>query len=137
MAKMTLTYQTRLKLSDEQDAILQHYASLMSVVEHSLFAEVAQGKATASCKNHFLTKFNITARQFNACRVSLEGKIEACRAGQEHAIDRLTQQMASLDKQIQLLERKPSKQLVLHQKKRRRAILQQRLASVEEDRKQK
>jgi IS605 OrfB family transposase len=136
-AKMMLTYQTRFELSDEQDAILQHCACLMNVVERSLFAEVAQGNATASCKNHFLKKFNITARQFNACRVSLEGKIDACRAGQERAIDTLNQQITSLDRQIQLLEKKPSKHLALHQKKRRRAILQQRLALVEEDRKQK
>jgi hypothetical protein len=133
--KMMLTYQTR--LGDEHDAVLHQYACLMGVVERSLFAEVAKGKTAVSCKNHFLTKFNITARQFNACRVSLEGKIEACRSGQERAIESRKQQIASLDGQIQILEKKPSKTFVLHQKRRRRGILQQRLASVEEDRKQK
>src|SRR5271155_4617112 len=128
--KMLLTYQTRPELSDEQEVILRQYARLMSVVEHSLFAEVAKGKTTESCKNHFLEKFKITARQFNACRVSLEGKIEACRSGQERAVDSLSQHIESLDQQIYLLERKPSKQFILHQKKRRRAVLQQRLALV-------
>jgi hypothetical protein len=136
-AEMILTYQTRLKLNDEQNTILQHYASLFGTVERSLFAEVAKGKTAVSCKNQFLKEFNITARQFNACRVALEGKIEACRTGQEHAVDRLKQQITSLDQKMHLLEKKPSKRLVLHQKKRRQEILRQRLASVEDDLKQK
>jgi IS605 OrfB family transposase len=135
--EMILTYQTRLEINDEQDAILQHYANLLSTVERSLFAEVARGKTTASCKNQYLKDFNITARQFNACRVSLEGKIEACRKGQERAIDSLKQQIAALEQKIQHLEKKPSKRLISHQKKRRREILRQRLASVEEDFKQR
>jgi IS605 OrfB family transposase len=134
---MVLTYQTRLKLNREQNDVLQQYACLMSTVERSLFTEFAKGKTPASCKNHFLTRFDITARQFNGCRVSLEGKIEACKAGQERVIENRKQQITSLDKQIQILEKKSSKKFVLHQKKRRRGILQQRLASVEEDRKQK
>ena len=133
IAEMMLTYQTRFELSNEQDAILQQCACLLSRVERSLFAEVARGKPAASCKNQYLVEYGVTARQFNACRVSLEGKIEACRKGQEHAIDSLKQQIASTDKKIQFLEKKPSKGLILHQKKRRREILRQRLASVEED----
>ncbi|MGE4575275.1 MULTISPECIES: hypothetical protein [Parachlamydia] len=130
--EMMFTYQTRLVLNDEQDNILQQYADLLSQVERSLYAEVAQGKASASCKNRFLTRFNITARQFNACRVSLDSKVEGCRVGQDRAIESLNQQIALLDRRIQLLEKKPSKQFILHQKRRRRAILFQRRDSIEE-----
>jgi len=135
--EMMLTYQTRLMLRAEEDAILQHCACLFGKVERSLFAEVARGKKAASSKNQYLKEFNITARQFNACRINLEGKMEACRTGQDRAIDSLKQQIASIEHKIQQLEKKPSKRLVLHQKKRRWEILQQRLASMEEDLKQK
>jgi IS605 OrfB family transposase len=135
-SEMTLTYQTRLLLNEKQNIILHECACLLSFVERALYAEVAKGKTSASCKNDFLKIYGITARQFNACRVSLEGKISACKTGQEQAIASLKQQLASLDKKIQSLEKKPSKHFVLHQKKRRRVSLSRRLASLEEDRKQ-
>jgi len=135
-ADMTLTYQTRLSLDERQEEILGEYACLLSTVERSLYAEVAKGKTAASCKNDFLKRYGITARQFNACRVSLEGKIAACQAGQEQALASLKQQIGSLDQQIQCLEKKASKHFILHQKKRRRNDLSHRLSLREEDRKQ-
>jgi IS605 OrfB family transposase len=136
ISEMTLTYQTRLFLDEKQEEILQKCAFLLGSVERSLYAEVSKGKKAASCKNAFLKRYRITARQFNACRISLEGKIAACRAGQEQAIVNLKQQVSSLTKQIQRLEKKPSKSLALHQKKRRRNILSHRLSVKEEDHKQ-
>lgn len=132
---MIFTFQTRLQLDEKQESILQSYASLLSRVEHSLYAAVAKGKSPASCKNDFLKIWSITARQFNACRVSLEGKIAASKAGQSQAIASLKQQIAFLEKKIQSLEKKPTKHFVLHQKKRRKANLSCRLASLEEDQK--
>jgi IS605 OrfB family transposase len=134
---MTLTYQTRLLLDEKQDVILSEYASLFNRVEHSLYAEMTTGKTSASCKNNFLKKYGITARQFNACRVSLEGKIAACHSGQEQAIANLTQKINALDQQIRRFEKKPSKQYILHQKKRRRQNLFGRLSSVKKDCKEK
>jgi IS605 OrfB family transposase len=131
-SEMILTYQTRLYLSEEHALILQESANLLNAVERSLFAEVAKGQTSLSCKNNFLRRFGITARQFNACRVSLDGKIAACKIGQERAIASLKELIISIDKQIQRLERKPSKQFVLHQKRRRRGILSARLSSLEE-----
>jgi IS605 OrfB family transposase len=137
MDEMMFTYQTRLQLDEANTAIFDEYAKLFNLVEHSLYAEVARRKTSASCKNSFLKKFGITARQFNACRVNLEGKIAACRAGQEQALTNLKQQLATLDKQIDLLAKKPSKQFVLHQKKRRKIKLSQRLSQLESDIKEK
>ncbi len=131
--EMILTYQTRFLLDEKQELTLQKCACLLSEVERSLYAEVAKGKTSASCKNTFLKKYGITARQFNACRVSLEGKIAANKASREQGLSGLKQQIASLDKKIQSLEKKPSKHNVLHQKKRRRANLSHRLASFEKD----
>lgn len=79
---ITLTYQTRLSLDAMQTQILSECAFLFNRVEHSLYAETATGKSSASfCKNSYLKKYGITARQFNACRVSLEGKMASCQAG--------------------------------------------------------
>ena len=48
----------------------------------------------------FLKIFGITARQFNACRVSLEGKISACKESQSTSHASLKQQITSLDKKF-------------------------------------
>lgn len=136
-SEMTATYQTRLVLDKEQEAILQCCACLLSTVERSLYAEVTKGKNSASCKNSFLKRFGITARQFNACRINLEGKLSAYQANQEKAIASLKQQIELLEKDIRLLEKKPSKPVILHQKKRRRNSLLSRLSFLEKDKKQK
>lgn len=132
-AEMLFTFQTRFELSKSQELILQDYACLMSLVERRLFAMTAKGHLSTSCKNPFLKQFGITARQFNACRTNLDGKIKACQAGQKGSIERLKAQIATLDKQIQRFEKKPSKQFTVHQKKRRRACLNRRLIAVQED----
>lgn len=128
-----LTYQTRILMAPDQDIILQEYASLMNTVEHSLFAIVAKGTSSASCKNAFLKKFNISARQFNACRVSLEGRIKACQVAQQLNIETLSIRIAKLGSQIERLEKQPSKYFLLHQKKRCRDRLQRRLSSIKDD----
>lgn len=136
ICELTLTYQTRPRLDERQEMILHECACLLSSVERSLYAQVAKGNTTASCKNEFLKIFGITARQFNSCRVSLEGKISSCKESQSQTIANLKQQLNSLDKKINLLESKPSKNFVLHQKKRRRDILSHRLSYLEKDQEQ-
>lgn len=131
----TFTYQTRLMMDEKGENILSEYAELFNTVEHSLYAEVARGKTSASCKNNYLKKYGITARQFNACKVNLEGKIAACEAGQIQAISSLQQQIAAINKKIEHLEKKPSKSFELHQKKRRAYCLSNRLVNLEKDRK--
>lgn len=137
MTSNTATYQTRLQMDQGIDCVFHACSCLLNRVEHALYAEVSKGNTTASCKNSFLRRFDITARQFNACRVSLEGKIAASRAGQERAIISLQQQIEILDKQIRTLEKKPSRFFAIHQKKRRRESLSHRLNIFEEDKKQK
>ncbi len=131
--EMTLTYQTRLKL--EEEAILTEYACLFNRVMHALYAEMARGRTCSSCKNDFLKKYGITARQFNAVKMSLEGKVDACKAGQKQAILSLEQQIEALSKKIKTLEKKPSKYFILHQKKRRFYNLSHRLSSLQTDHK--
>ena len=71
----TRTYQTR--IIDGFDQPLPAYASLMAHVEHRLFADIQSGKKAKDLKSSYITYFQITARQFNATRVKIEGKIEA------------------------------------------------------------
>src|SRR5208283_1247429 len=98
ISEMTLTYQTRPRLDERQEMVLHECACLLSSVERSLYAQEAKGNTTASCKNEFLKIFGITARQFNSCRVSLEGKISSCKESQSQTIANLKQQLNSLDK---------------------------------------
>lgn len=134
---MMLTYQTRLQIDDRTNAALEEYASACATVERSLFRAVATGKTTASCKSNFLKQHGITARQFNSCRVSLEGKMAACRESQMQGLAHLKQQIAALDKKLDQLQKKPSKKFSLHQINRRRQKLSHRLFQLEIDFKEK
>ena len=75
MSETTRTYQTR--SSANFDCPLAEYASLMSRVERCLFADLAKGKTLKDLKAPYLLRFSITARQFNAIRVELEGKVDS------------------------------------------------------------
>jgi IS605 OrfB family transposase len=131
--EMMLTYQTRPKLDVQQDQILNAYSELLNKVERCLYAQTAKGKAPSACKAPFLKLFGITARQFNACHVSLEGKIASARASQTRAVVSLTERMILLDQQIQRLKEKPSKRFALHQKQRRKARITSRLERLKQD----
>lgn len=131
--KETFTYQTRLVLNEKAENILSEYASLFNSIERRLYAQLRKGKRAASCKNEFLKKYGITARQFNACRINLEGKIAACEATQKQAAINLRQRIDLLDKEIKRLEKKSSKAFVLHQKKRRKYNLTIRLANMQKN----
>lgn len=133
---LTLTSQTRHPFDSIQGSILAEYASLHNHVEHSLYAEAARGKAIDKCKSDFLKQFGITARQFNACSVSLKGKIAACREAQKQTIFYLKQKIEHISGQIKHLEKKASKQLAVHQKKRRKEIYIKRLEKAEKDHQQ-
>ena len=69
------TYQTRFETTAEADGVLTSYARLLSRVVRSLFALVMARGNILTCKSSFLKRFGITARQFNACRVTVDGKI--------------------------------------------------------------
>ncbi len=133
MNEQIFTYQTRFQLDEIGSTILEECAQLFNKVEHSLFAEIARGKTSASCKNGFLKKYGITARQFNACRVNIDAKIAACQAGQQNALISLKEKIATADRQIAKLTKKPSKHFVIHQKKRRKFSLTHRYSQLQND----
>jgi IS605 OrfB family transposase len=130
------TYQTRLALYADGAAALDAYASLNGQVERSLFAAMRAGGAMNDLKREFLTRFGITARQFNAVRVGLEGKIESIKAHRPELIAELEARIKQAIKVVAKLSLRPTQAAKLHQKKRRLAILQYRLASMQADHKE-
>ena len=113
------TYQTRLKLTLEQEAILDSYAKHMSSVERKLFAKIAAGEDSSNLKKPFLIAFAITARQYNACRVQLEGKIASIKQLRVIQIDEAKQRIDALEKKIEKLIKQKNNPRSIHQKKRR------------------
>ncbi len=108
------------------------YAKLYNQVEKKLFADIASGKKSASLKNSYLKIFQITARQYNAIRIQIQGKIASIQ-------QRTVQSVQSLDQTIEALNKKLTKgkfsKFSLHQKKRRLARLQAKSKKLKEDHK--
>ena len=126
----TFTYQTRLLDREENCFALADYASLYGSIERSLFEDLKRYDLN-SVKQLYLTCFGITARQFNAIRISLEGKIES-------ATQSLIANIARLDEKIEALRKKLPKiknPLVKHEKGRLLIRLQDDLKTLEEKQK--
>ncbi len=131
------TYHTRIRDyvgmdRSEGDAALSAYAALYGRVERKLFAAVAAGKAASSLKSEYLKRYGIPARMFNGVRVSLEGKVAAVKEQQKLRVDNLGRQIARAERQIAGAAEHGRWQQV-HEKRRRLAHLQSRLASLEDD----
>ena len=125
MSEMTRTYQTR--ISAHFDAPLADYASLSSRIERCLFADCSRGKKLKDLKSSYLIRFGITARQFNAIRVELEGKIDSIRKRSAQQIELKKQQIKSLEGKLPKIKSKKIK----HQKNRRLELLRARLQDLE------
>ena len=116
----------------EGDVALSAYAELYGRVERHLFAEVSAGRSAASLKSEYLKRYGIPARMFNAVRVSLEGKVASVREQQKLQLDSLGRRIARAQRQIAgAAEHRRWDQV--HQKRRRLATLQSRLAALEAD----
>ena len=68
------TYQTRPDHSPIAEEVFHACAELFAHVEHCLLADISKGKTPGELKAAYLIKYVITARQFNAIRVKVEGK---------------------------------------------------------------
>ena len=130
------TFQTRISLGDVQLMGLDAYASLYGKVERSLFAAMQAGVSLNDLKREFLLKFGITARQFNAVRVGLEGKIDSIKARRPELIAELQIRIKKALKVVAMLELRPTQATKLHHKKRRLHILQTKLDAIQVDHKE-
>ena len=130
MERIQRTYQTRLTLTEAQEAIFLGYASIYGKVERSLFARLQAGDEINLLKLSFQKRFGITARQFNAVHAGLIGKVRSIKERQPELIEGLKRR---IKKAMQVLKciAKPG---VRHQKKRRLALLEQKLQHQQQDR---
>ena len=131
------TYQTRIcgyvgMERSAGDAALSAYAELYGRMERKLFAAVAAGRSASSLKSQYLQRYRIPARMFNAVRVSLEGKIASVRERQKLQLDSLVRRIARAQRQIANAD-EHGRWDHAHQKQRRLATLQSRLAVLEAD----
>lgn len=126
------TYRAGLRVEEKEDAILSAYATLFSSTERSLFAEFMKGTPILSLKSAYLTRYQITARQFNAIRICLEGKIDAIKASLAERIEDLHSETCRLEKKIPKVKSERAK----HEKSRRlesRKFLLTKLKKEEEE----
>lgn len=124
------TFQTRLNISEESSLILDEYAALFSKIEHNLFKDLILKKDINDLKRAYLKKFQITARQFNSCRVQVEGKIDSIKEVMKLRVASLTEQIKSLQKAIDKWRGTKEK---LHGKKRRLVHLKNKIEQLTDD----
>ena len=132
--KPVFTYQTRPVLNVEQAAALDAYAELYGRTERSLFAAMQAGGKLNDLKRDFLPRFGITARQFNAVRIGLDGKIDSIK---QRRPDLIIEAQAKIKKAVKVIAKLAAKKIIrtdkLHQKRRRLCMLQARLSNMQLD----
>ena len=126
------TFQTRFKTSEDQNKILSESAFLLSRIERLLFKDLYQKKQELNAlKAAYLKKYQITARQFNSCRIKLEGKVLSYKRLLQERILNLNCKIKKLKKHLKnLLKKNPFK---IHQKKRRLFLLEKKLEKLKKD----
>ena len=130
-----MTYQTRVSVTPEQDQMLLEYAVLFGRVERTLYRDLEKGKAAHWLKSQYLVRFAITARQFNAVRIQLQGKIEGRRRLLPLQIANLAIRIRKAQKIVARLRQRQPGSEQLHQKRRRLARLECRFQQLEAERK--
>ncbi len=148
---MQATYQA--KIPDKGIyPLLDAMAALYGRAERALFVDHhVRGRALSECKRESIRNCGLTARQFNALRASLDGKVEAAREGQKNRIAHLQDTIAAAKKAARKAERDLAKlrkkkargaqaasmqhrlRFTLHQKRRRLHTLERRLAAARAD----
>ena len=125
------TFQTRSNIGEITEQVMQAMADLFSQVLRKLFADIMAGKKITQLKSEYLKKFQITARQFNAARVTIEGMIRSRKELQIKQIAELKLKIKALETRIAKLKN-PTQ---LYWKRQKLKKLEQKLQSVESDRK--
>ena len=110
------TYQTRPDLSVDQSASLDAYAALHGRVQRSLFAAMQAGGKLNDLKRDFLIRFGITARQFNALRIELDGKIASIKERRPELIAESETRIRKAIKVIAKLQKSDSRRNKLHRR---------------------
>jgi hypothetical protein len=101
MPEIIRTFQCRIDPHPALDAM----ADLLCRLERLLYAEIAKGDANmTAAKRAFIAQHGITARQFNALRIRVEGAIEGVRQLLKVQVEETDRRIKSLDAKIKKLE---------------------------------
>lgn len=136
MPEIIRTFQGRIG----ENAALDAMGKLMGRLARGLYGRLAAGDADMNAiKRDFIARHGITARHFNALRIQIEGMIAGVRALLTTQIEETERRIASQDAKIKKLQAKVAKAKdaagrskingEIHQRKRRRAILDHRIAT--------
>ena len=132
MKDLMRTYQTRILLDPISSAILSSYAELFAKVQHHLFKAIITDTDLNTCKREFLKRFGITGRQYNACKITLQGKIESIKEKREIQILDFEDKIKALESKI----KKIKNLFTAHQKKRSLNTMKEKLAQLKKDKAQ-
>ncbi len=127
---MQRTYETRLPTDPDRDPVLGAYADLYGRAERTLFARLRAGEPLAALKRAFLIEFGLTARQFNALAATLKGKMASIETHRPSLIASLERRISRAKAVLAKISRGTHTH---HQKRRRLAILEQRLQALRAD----
>jgi IS605 OrfB family transposase len=122
------TYQARLSLDAEPTCALDAYGALFGRALRTLYAH--RQRRVVLAKPDFMRLFDLTSRQYNALKFTLDGMESSIRELRPGRIADLEHRIAAVAKKIGR-ERKPS---TVHHLKRRKALLEHRLALARQER---
>lgn len=118
---MQQTYQDRLELLPEQMRWLDAFGDLFGRLERKLYRHAAKGENFHEIKSAFCVQHGLTARQYNAMRIELEGKISStiellknCKQDLERNIKKTKRTLAQIEKNIKAQEKLRDK--IIHSK---------------------
>ena len=129
MNKEQRTYHCRIPTGANADSALSAYAAIYGKAERSLFARLRSGGNLTDLKREFLPKYGITARQFNSLAAEIKGKIASIKERRVGLIAEAEHRIARAEDVLRTIS-DPAKR---HQKKRRLATLEVRLAALKAD----
>ena len=136
---MKLSVKVRIK-DKSTFGTLSEMAEEMSQAERSLYRRMLVDPEYAEYKPEFSKLHGITSRQFNALRMSVEGRLEARKASIVREHDKVAAKLASAVKIIEKIEEErkagtKTKQnaFILHQKKRLKVNLQHKIKTLAAD----
>jgi IS605 OrfB family transposase len=127
------TYQTRLRVLEAQEVALAAYADLHGQVERYLFVAMIKGGKAGQLKPEFMSSFGLTARQYNAIAIGLRGKIASIKERRGGLIKEAEARITKAQQVLGKLKRQRAGADKIHQKTRRLATTQARLATMKQD----
>lgn len=136
---MQSTFESKLNTTEMDLAVLMAQAGHMARLERKLFVDLYVRELDRNLlKRKYISDHGITARQFNAIRINVDGKVGAWRAAEERTIDTLVGKHKATQKTLKNLQADLGKQkrddarerirFGIHQKKRKLGNLEDRIA---------